>query len=86
MELDPRQTLIVAILVLYLGRYINDRISLLRDYNIPEPVTGGLLASLLFGLLYGCGGLEVDFNMATRDMLLIGFFTTIGVSSRLDVL
>ncbi len=86
MELDPRQTLIVAILVLYLGRYINDRISLLRDYNIPEPVTGGLLASLLFGLLYGFGGLEVDFNMANRDMLLIVFFTTIGLSSRIDVL
>ena len=48
MELDPRQTLIVAILVLYLGRYINDRVNLLRDYNIPEPVTGGLLASILW--------------------------------------
>ena len=30
MELDPRQTLIIAILVLYLGRWINGRVSL-RD-------------------------------------------------------
>ena len=86
MELDPRQTLIVAILVLYLGRYINDRVNLLRDYNIPEPVTGGLLASILFGLIYGFADIEVNFDMANRDMLLIVFFTTIGLSSRIDVL
>ena len=86
MELDPRQTLIIAILVLYLGRYINNRVALLRDYNIPEPVTGGLLASILFGLIYWLGGIEINFNMANRDMLLIVFFTTIGLSSRIEVL
>ena len=86
MELEPRQTLIVAILVLYLGRYINGRVALLRDYNIPEPVTGGLLASLLFGMIYWFADVEVSFDMVNRDMLLIVFFTTIGLSSRIDVL
>ena len=86
MDLDPRQTLIIAILVLYLGRYINDRLRVLRDYNIPEPVTGGLLASIFFGLLYGFADIEVNFDMANRNMLLIVFFTTIGLSSRIDVL
>ena len=86
MELDSRQTLIVAILVLYAGRYVNSRLRLLREYNIPEPVTGGLLASTLSGLIYGLTGTEISFDMANRDMLLIVFFTTIGLSSRLDVL
>ncbi len=86
MELDARQTLIVAILVLFLGRFLNDQIRLVREYNIPEPVTGGLLASLLVGLLYWLIDVEVSFDMANRDMLLIVFFTTIGLSSRLDVL
>lgn len=86
MELDARQTLIIAILVLYLGRYINGRVNLLRDYNIPEPVTGGLLASVLFGLIYWFADTEINFDMANRDMLLIVFFTTIGLSSRIDVL
>ena len=86
MELDARQTLIVAILVLFLGRFLNDRVRLFRDYNIPEPVTGGLLASLLVGLVYWVLAVEVSFDMANRDMLLIVFFTTIGLSSRLDVL
>ncbi len=86
MELDPRQTLIIAILVLYLGRFINDRVRLLRDYNIPEPVTGGLLASVMCGLIYWLAGTEIIFDMANRDMLLVVFFTTIGLSSRIDVL
>ena len=86
MELEPRTTLIVAILVLFLGRFLNDRVSFFREYNIPEPVTGGLLASILVGLLYWISGLEVSFDMGNRDMLLVVFFTTIGLSSRLDVL
>jgi glutamate:Na+ symporter, ESS family len=85
-DLDARQTLIIAILVLYLGRYINGRLRLLREYNIPEPVTGGLLASLGFGLVYWIGDVAVNFDMANRDMLLVVFFTTIGLSSRIDVL
>lgn len=86
MELDGRQTLIIAILVLYAGRFINSRLRLLRDYNIPEPVTGGLLASISFALIYAFWGTEVSFDLANRDMLLIVFFTTIGLSSRIDIL
>ena len=86
MDLDPRQTLIIAIIVLFFGRFVNDKIRVLREYNIPEPVTGGLLASLTAGLLYWLAGIEVSFDLVNRDMLLIVFFTTIGLSSRIDVL
>lgn len=86
MQLEPRTTLIIAILVLFLGRLLNDRVRFFRDYNIPEPVTGGLLASLLVGLLYWVTEVEINFDMGNRDMLLVVFFTTIGLSSRLDVL
>ena len=86
MELEPRTTLIFAILALFLGRFLNDKIRFFRDYNIPEPVTGGLLASLLVGLLYWLADVEINFHMENRNMLLVVFFTTIGLSSRLDVL
>jgi ESS family glutamate:Na+ symporter len=85
-ELDSRQTLIISILVLYLGRYLNDKLALLREYNIPEPVTGGLLASVFFGLIYWLADTEISFDLANRDILLVVFFTTIGLSSRVDVL
>ncbi len=46
MELTARQTIIIAILILFIGKYLNRRIGLFQNYNIPEPVTGGVLASL----------------------------------------
>jgi ESS family glutamate:Na+ symporter len=85
-ELDVRQTLILAILVLFLGRYLNHRIGFLREYNIPEPVSGGILASLLSAAIYFGAGTELVFNLGSRDSLLIVFFTTIGLSSRIDTL
>ncbi len=55
MELDARQTVIVAILVLFLGKFLTGKVAFLREYNIPEPVSGGLIASLIFGGLYSRG-------------------------------
>ena len=86
MELDARQTIIGAILVLYLGKYLTSKIAFLRDYNIPEPVSGGLIASVLFGVLYMSFDLELQFDLELRDTLLIVFFTTIGLSSKLSTL
>jgi ESS family glutamate:Na+ symporter len=86
MELDQRQTLIVAILVLFLGRWLNRRFAPLRDWNIPEPVTGGLVASLAFGALYLVAGQQIAFTMDLRDTLLVAFFTTIGLSANVGML
>ena len=85
-ELGPRQTVIVAILVLFLGKYLTSKIAFLREYNIPEPVSGGLIASILFGILFGAFDLEFQFALGLRDTLLIMFFTTIGLSSKFSTL
>lgn len=81
MEFDSRQTIIVAILVLFLGKYLNKKINILRKYNIPEPVTGGLVASLFFGLLFLLFNVDINFSTHYRDILLIVFFTAIGLST-----
>jgi len=86
LELDSRQTIILAILVLALGRYLNRKVHFLREYNIPEPVSGGILASVLSAAIYFGAGTELVFDMANRDTLLIVFFTTIGLSSRIETL
>lgn len=85
-ELDSRQTLIIAILVLFLGKKLNKEIPFLREYNIPEPVTGGVIASLVFGAIYFTANKEFIFTLADRDTLLLIFFTTIGLSSRISTL
>ena len=84
--LDGRQTIIIAILVLYLGKLLIGKIAFLRDFNIPEPVVGGLIASVVFGLLYAIFDLNFAFALNVRDELLIAFFTTIGLSSRFATL
>ena len=86
LELNLRQTIILAILVLFLGRYLNQKIGFLREYNIPEPVSGGILASLVSAAIYFGAGTELIFDLGARDTLLIVFFTTIGLSSRIETL
>ena len=84
--LDGRQTIVLAIFVLFFGKFLTSKIPFLRNYNIPEPVSGGLIASIVFGLIYGIFDLQFEFALDVRDELLIAFFTTIGLSSRLSTL
>ena len=75
--------LTIGIVVFFVGVLITQRVSFLRRYNIPEPVTGGFVAALAFWAVYGLFGLEIDFDMTTRDRLLVIFFATVGVNARL---
>jgi ESS family glutamate:Na+ symporter len=83
---DERQTLIAAILVLFLGKYVDKKVSFLREYNIPQPVTGGVLVSLAVGAIFFLFDTTISFDLNMRDVLLITFFTTIGLSSRVSTL
>jgi ESS family glutamate:Na+ symporter len=84
--LDGRQTIVLAIFVLFFGKFLTSKVPFLRNYNIPEPVSGGLIASIVFGFLYGIFDLQFEFALDVRDELLIAFFTTIGLSSRFSTL
>ena len=75
--------LTIGIVVFFVGVLITQRVSFLRTYNIPEPVTGGFVAALAFWAVYEVFGLEIGFDMATRDRLLVIFFATVGVNARL---
>ncbi len=73
-----------GILVLFLGRWLVQRSAFLRNYNIPEPVVGGLICSLALTLVYFIFGIGVEFDLQERDVLLVYFFTTIGLNARLS--
>ncbi|MEN8180340.1 MAG: sodium/glutamate symporter [Pseudomonadota bacterium] len=73
----------LGIIVLFIGKRLNDAIGFLREFSIPEPVTGGLLFSILFGLVYAFSGVAVEFDLQARDFLLVYFFTTIGINASL---
>jgi ESS family glutamate:Na+ symporter len=86
MQLESFTTFNLAILVLALGSWLNSRIGILRDFNIPEPVTSGLLVCVVTALLYWFIGLEISFSLATRDFLLLYFFASIGLNSDIKTL
>ena len=83
MQIKPFMAVTIGIVVLFLGKRVNDGVKVLREYSIPEPVTGGLICSVLIALVYLSTGIEIEFNLAARDLLLIYFFTTIGINSSL---
>lgn len=51
-EIDAFGTLVIAVLVLLLGSILVQKILFLKNYNIPEPVAGGLIAALLSFILF----------------------------------
>jgi len=71
----------IGIIVLFVGKRLNEQVGFLRALSIPEPVTGGLLFSVLFGLMYAASGIAVQFELQARDVLLVYFFTTIGINA-----
>jgi ESS family glutamate:Na+ symporter len=75
------QTVMVSILVLFLGRRLNRWIPFLSRFNIPEAVSSGLLISMFIAVLYAVAGLSVKFDLFYRDVLLVVFFTTVGISA-----
>lgn len=81
MEVGSFATFNIAIVVLAIGRWLNQRFAILRQFNIPEPVSSGLLVCALLALLHAISGLEVSFNLATRDFLLLYFFAAIGLGA-----
>lgn len=83
-EISGLLTFTVAILVFFAGSGLNRLIAPLRAWNIPEAVTGGLLAALATLAAYRLLGAEISFALEARDMLLLYFFTGIGLNARLD--
>ena len=93
---NPYYTLIAATLVLLIGRLLVSKIKLLQNFNIPEPVAGGLLMSFLVYLLYIVTGLSfengltfgegisLNFDKGLQDSFMLFFFTSIGLSADLS--
>lgn len=81
--LDAFQAATLGLLVFLIGATITRHVAPLRSFNIPEPVTGGLIAALLFLGLELAGGPRVGFDLVLRDYLLVLFFAGIGLNARL---
>lgn len=82
--IKPVDTLIISIGVLALGGFITRHVSFLQRYAIPTAVTGGLIVSLAVLITVRSGGPAIEFDLMLRDLLLLAFFSTIGLSAKLS--
>lgn len=74
-------TLILAVLVLLLGKLLVNRIRFLRNYNIPEPVAGGLVVAALIYALHLTMGWSFKFESSLQSAFMLVFFSSIGLSA-----
>ncbi|MGI9491455.1 MAG: sodium/glutamate symporter [Geminicoccaceae bacterium] len=74
----------IGIIVYFIGLELDKRIAPLRAFNIPEPVTGGIIAALAALMIFLTTGFEITYELDTRDQLLIYFFTAIGINARVS--
>ena len=86
LNLTTIQTIALAVIVLYLGKTINNTFKFLKENCIPDAVTGGTLFSILTLIGHETGILSFVFEDTLRDVFMIAFFTTVGFSASIKLL
>ena len=85
-HLTTIQTMALAVLVFYLGKFLNNKIKFLKDNCIPDAVTGGTIFSILTLIGHETGTFTFIFEDSLKDVFMIAFFTTVGFSASIKLL
>ena len=84
-ELDLLQTLTLGAVVYFVGIELRKRVGWLDRLNIPAAVLGGLLFTLLAMLAHE-RGITVQLDTSAQPVLIVAFFTTIGMGASFALL
>jgi ESS family glutamate:Na+ symporter len=85
MDLAPLPSLLLAVLVLLIGSLTNRRVALLAKYNIPDPITGGLLFAVIASIT-ALTGFRLEIDQTLKPLLLLMFFAGVGMCADLRLL
>lgn len=80
------QTMALAVIVFYLGKFLNNKFKFLKNNCIPDAVTGGTLFSFFILLGHETGSFSFIFEDSIKDIFMIAFFTTVGFSASIKLL
>ena len=80
LKLNAIQVLALAAFGVLLGGWVKNRVRLFDRLNIPAPVIAGLAYALL-ALVVRDRYLNVEMDLVLRDILMVAFFTTVGMSA-----
>ena len=81
---SPIDTFVLSIVVLFVGMTLTRKIEILKRYNIPPAVTGGLICAILIAIISLIFDVRIRFDMRIRDFLLLTFFSCIGLGAKLE--
>lgn len=86
MTITSLQTLGVAVLVVYFGRFLKSQFTFIDKYNLPSPVIGGFVVASVLSILKSYGLFELQFTKAYEESLMIIFFASVGYSASFNLL
>jgi ESS family glutamate:Na+ symporter len=85
LKISAVQMLGLAALGVAAGTWVKRRVPLLERLNIPTPIVGGMLFAVA-ALALRDHVVNLDADVVLRDLLMVAFMTTIGLSARLQLL
>ncbi len=80
------QALALAVCTYYLGVWLKHVVPVLERFSVPSPVVGGIPFAFILSVLEGCGVLRVTFDSTLQTVLMLAFFTTIGMMASLKLI
>lgn len=83
MSLNPLTSLLAAVVVLLIGTMINRKVSFLAKYNIPDPITGGLLFAVIAAVAWLAFSFRAGIDPTIKPTLLLMFFAGVGMCADL---
>ena len=85
-NLDPLGSIFAALVVLLIGTLVNRRVAFLSRYNIPDPITGGLLFAVVASIIWAAAGFKAGIDQTIKPVLLLMFFAGVGMCADLRML
>ncbi|QDK44523.1 sodium/glutamate symporter [Bdellovibrio sp. ZAP7] len=86
MSFTALQTVAIAALVVYFGRYLKAKFHFIDEYNLPSPVIGGLLVALVISFLKSQNLFSIEFDKTFETTLMIAFFASVGYAASFKLL
>lgn len=81
------QSLFVAIIAIYFGDFIRDKLPILKKYCIPSPVVGGTIFAIITAILFEMDILKFNFDYKVINTFFYNiFFAAAGLSASLALL
>lgn len=85
-SLNLFETMALAALVFYIGKYLREKVKVLSKYCIPAPVIGGILFSIVVFILKLTTSITITIDTTLQNLFMTTFFASIGFTASFRML